>query len=84
MEHPHGRVAHIETSDPAAFWALYRKRFPVAGVPVAPALVLPPSLQRELGILNSAATFKLQKDPEQRCDRQQPGVYEPEAQFVTY
>jgi len=63
MEHPHGRIAHIETRDPAAFWALYRKRFPVAGVPVAPALVLPPSLQQELGVLNSAATFKIQRDP---------------------
>lgn len=63
MEHPHGRLAHIETKDPAAFWALYRKRFSAVDVPVAPALVIPPSLQRELGILNSAATFKLQKDP---------------------
>jgi choline dehydrogenase-like flavoprotein len=63
MEHPHGRIAHIETHDPAAFWALYRKRFPEEGVPVAPALVLPPSLQRELGVLNSAATFKIQKNP---------------------
>ncbi|GMR14422.1 MAG: GMC family oxidoreductase [Gammaproteobacteria bacterium] len=63
MEHPHGRVAHIETEDPAAFWALYRKRYPATDVPVAPALVLPPSLQKRLGILNSAATFKLQKDP---------------------
>ena len=63
MEHPHGRIAHIETPDPAAIWALYRKRYPLAGVPVAPALVLPPSLQQRLGILNSAATFKLQKDP---------------------
>jgi len=63
MEHPHGRIAHIETDDPAAFWALYRKRYPVAEVPVAPALVLSPSLQQRLGILNSAATFKLQKNP---------------------
>ncbi len=63
MEHPHGRIAHIKTSDPASFWALYRKRFPVSGVPVAPALVLPPALQRRLRILNSAATFTLQKDP---------------------
>ena len=63
MEHPHGRVAHIETKDPAAFWALYRKRYPESGVPVAPALVMPPSLQQRLGVLNSAATFKLQKDP---------------------
>ena len=63
MEHPHGRVAHIEIKDPAAFWALYRKRYPESGVPVAPALVMPPSLQQRLGVLNSAATFKLQKDP---------------------
>ncbi len=63
MEHPHGRIAQIKTKDPAAFWALYRKRYPLAGVPLAPALVLPPSLQERLGILNSAATFKLQKDP---------------------
>lgn len=63
MEHPHGRIAHIDTQDPAAFWALYRKRFPASGVPVAPALVLPPALQRELGVLNSAATFKIQRDP---------------------
>jgi len=64
MEHPHGRIAHIDTKDPAAFWALYRKRFPEGGVPVTPALVLPPGLQQRLGILNSAATFTLQKDPE--------------------
>ena len=63
MEHPHGRVARIETSDPAAFWALYRKRYPKTGVPLAPALVMPPSLQKRLGVLNSAATFKLEKDP---------------------
>lgn len=63
MEHPHGRVAHIETGDPAALWALYRKRYPASGVPVAPALVLPPVAQQRLGVLNSAVTFKLQKDP---------------------
>lgn len=63
MEHPHGRIAHVETQDPAAFWALYRKRYPSSDVPVAPAMVLPPALQKRLGILNSAATFKLQKDP---------------------
>jgi len=63
MEHPHGRIAHIETRDPAAFWALYRKRYPKTDVPVAPALVLPPSLQKQLGVLNSAATFKLERDP---------------------
>lgn len=64
MEHPHGRIAAIETDDPAAFWALYRKRYPANDVPVAPVLVLPAEQQRRLGVLNSAATFKLQKDPE--------------------
>lgn len=64
MEHPHGRIAHIETRDPAGFWALYRKRFPKSGPPVAPALVASETLQREKGILNSAATFKIQRDPE--------------------
>jgi len=64
MEHPHGRIAHIETDDPARFWAQYRKRFPKAGPPVAPALVTPEALQRSKGILNSAATFKIQRNPE--------------------
>lgn len=63
MEHPHGRIGAIETDDPAAFWALYRKRYPAGDVPVAPALVLPAEQQRRLGVLNSAVTLKLQKDP---------------------
>jgi len=64
MEHPHGRIAHIETADPAWFWAQYRKRYPKAGPPLAPALVTAESLQRRKGILNSAATFKIQRNPE--------------------
>ena len=64
MEHPHGRIAHIETRDPARFWAQYRKRYPKAGPPVAPALVTPEALQRSKGILNSAATFKIQRNPD--------------------
>jgi choline dehydrogenase-like flavoprotein len=64
MEHPHGRIAHIETGDPAWFWAQYRKRYPKAGPPVAPALVAPEALQRNKGILNSAATFKIQRNPD--------------------
>lgn len=64
MEHPHGRIAHIKTDDPAGFWALYRKRYPKSGPPVAPALVAPEALQRRLGILNSAATFKIQRNPD--------------------
>jgi len=64
MEQPHGRIAHIRTEDPAWFWAHYRKRYPAAGTPVAPALVTPETLQRSKGILNSAATFKIQRNPE--------------------
>ncbi len=64
MEHPHGRIAHIETDDPAWYWAHYRKRYPTGGPPVAPALVTPEALQRDKGILNSAATFKIQRNPE--------------------
>ena len=64
MEHPHGRIAHIETADPAWFWAHYRKRYPRAGPPIAPALVTSESLQRRKGILNSAATLKIQRNPD--------------------
>jgi choline dehydrogenase-like flavoprotein len=64
MEHPHGRIAYIKTSDPAWFWAQYRKRYPKGSPPVAPALVAPEKLQREKGILNSAATFKIQRNPD--------------------
>ena len=63
MEHPHGRIAHIETGDPAWFWVHYRKRYPKSSPPVAPALVAPAALQRSKRILNSAATFKIQRDP---------------------
>ena len=64
MEHPHGRIAHIKTDDPARYWAQYRKRYPKSGPPVAPALVASQTLQREKKILNSAATFKIQRSPE--------------------
>jgi len=63
MEHPHGRIAHVETRDPAAFWALYRKRYGRGSPPVAPALVASEALQRRTGMLNSAASFKPQRDP---------------------
>ena len=63
MEHPHGRIAHVETRDPGGFWALYRKRYFRSAPPVAPALVASEALQRRVGILHSAATFKPQRDP---------------------
>ena len=64
MEHPHGRIAHIQTNDPAGIWAQYGKRYPKSGSPVAPALVSTEALQQKMGILNSAATFKIQRKPE--------------------
>lgn len=64
MEHPHGRIAHIESSDPTAFWAMYRKSQAAGGTPVTPALVASEALQRRAGILNGAATFKAQRPPE--------------------
>ncbi len=64
MEHPHGRIAYIKTDDPAWFWAQYRKRYPQSGPPVAPALVASQTLQRKKKILNSAATFKIQRNPD--------------------
>jgi choline dehydrogenase-like flavoprotein len=63
MEHPHARIAHIATKDPAGFWALYRKRYARHAPPVAPALVASEGLQRRAGMLNSAASFKPQRDP---------------------
>ena len=64
MEHPHGRIAHLSTKDPVWFWAHYRKRYPRSGPPLAPALVAPEPLQRSKKILNGAATFKIQRNPE--------------------
>lgn len=64
MEHQHGRVARIHTDAPQTLWNLFRKR-PLGGgqPPVAPTLLAAPALQRQAGILNSAFTFKLQRDP---------------------
>lgn len=63
MEHPHGRIGILEGGPAYTLWQAFRKRFPAAGPPVAPALVLAVSRQRAAGALNSAVTFKLQRDP---------------------
>lgn len=64
MEHQHGRAARIHTDRPQALWNLFRKRALGGGQPaVAPTLLAAPALQRQAGILNSAFTFKLQRDP---------------------
>lgn len=63
MEHPHGRLGTVETTQAFQLWSLYRKRFPNNATPFAPALVSTEAQQERLGILNSAITFKLQRDP---------------------
>jgi len=64
MEHPHGRVGRVETDKPFELWAQFRKRFRPGDTDVAPSLVASEALQERLGVLNSAMTFKLQRDPD--------------------
>ena len=63
MEHPHGRLGRIRTRHPYRLWNAFRMRFPQGGAPVAPVLLPAPVLQRERGILNTALTFKWQRNP---------------------
>ncbi|MBV1905397.1 MAG: GMC family oxidoreductase [Pseudomonadales bacterium] len=64
MEHPHGRVGFIETESPFELWSLFRKRFRAPGTDIAPTLVASEAMQEQQGLLNSAMTFKLQRDPD--------------------
>ena len=76
MEHAHGRLGRLHSEAAFDLWNRFRKRFPnppptpaqdgrtaPEGVPIAPVLAPAPALQRELGILNTAMTFKWQRDP---------------------
>lgn len=73
MEHAHGRLGRLQSAAAFEIWKGFRRRFPelslpadaahLNGVSVAPVLVPAPALQRELGILNTAMTFKVQRDP---------------------
>lgn len=64
MEHQHGRAGRVRTDAPFKLWDLFRKRLPGgAEPPVAPTLLPAPALQQRRGILNTALTFKLQRDP---------------------
>ena len=71
MEHAHGRLGRLHSERAFDLWSLFRKRFPPPdtsgprsqGVPVAPVLAPAPALQRERRILNTAMTFKWQRDP---------------------
>jgi len=62
MEHPHGRAAVLDAGTGFALWAAFQRRSALSGIPVAPVLLPAESLQRGEGILNSAFTFKLQRD----------------------
>lgn len=63
MEHPHGRLGTVHTDNPRELWLRMSTRFPDSSVPVAPVLRAAPVLQRQRGLLNTAVTFKLQKNP---------------------
>ncbi|XSG85482.1 MAG: FAD-dependent oxidoreductase [Methylohalobius sp. ZOD2] len=63
MEHPHGRAGILEPRRGFALWAAFQRRFHAGRCATAPVLLPSPALQRERGILNSALTFKLQRDP---------------------
>ena len=66
MEHPHARVATLQTGSEqsaraAAFalWQAYSKQF--SAVPIAPVIAPSPELQQRDALLNTALTFKLQR-----------------------
>ncbi len=66
MEHQHGRAGQVHTDDPYRLWSFFRKFKPSAGgPPLAPTLLPAAEAQEKHGILNTALTFKLQRDPEQ-------------------
>ncbi|MFV1992181.1 MAG: GMC oxidoreductase, partial [Acidimicrobiales bacterium] len=63
MEHPNGRIAHVQVEQPFELWAAMQKRFMPSGPPLAPVLRLSEATQRAWRALNSVVTFKLQRDP---------------------
>ncbi len=63
MEHPHGRLGRIEGPNGFYLWDAFRMRFRESDVPIAPVLRVASAAQHARGLLNSAVTFKLQKDP---------------------
>ena len=63
MEHPHGRLGRIESDRIFEMWQWFAKRYPARSVPLAPVLRPSAQLQESAGILNTALTFKLQRDP---------------------
>ncbi len=64
MEHPHGRLGRVDSDQAYALWSAFKKRFPRGSVPLMPVLRPSPELQEREGILNTALTFKQQRDPQ--------------------
>ncbi len=62
MEHPHARAGRLEPRAGFDLWAAFQRRHGVDGNEIAAVLLPAPALQREAGILNTAFTFKLQRD----------------------
>lgn len=64
MEHQHGRAGQVHTDNPYQTWSIFRKFQPKkAAPPLAPTLVASAAMQERYSILNTALTFKLQRDP---------------------
>lgn len=63
MEHPHGRAGQVSGPGAFALWAAFRKRFRGARPDVAPVLLPAEAVQEREGILNTAFSMKLQRDP---------------------
>jgi choline dehydrogenase-like flavoprotein len=74
MEHPNGRIARVDVQRPFELWRSLQKRFMPSGPPLAPVLRLAEETQREKQALNSAVTFKLQRDPSRGLSLVQ-GIY---------
>jgi choline dehydrogenase-like flavoprotein len=64
MEHPHGRAGKLTGDGAYALWAAFRKRFRTGKPDLAPVLVPSEVAQEREGILNTALTLKVQRNPE--------------------
>jgi choline dehydrogenase-like flavoprotein len=65
MEHPHGRLGRVNADTALDLWLAFAKRFPRGSVPLAPVLRPSAEVQAREGILNTALTFKVQRNPDQ-------------------
>jgi choline dehydrogenase-like flavoprotein len=64
MEHPHGRAGRLSGTGAFALWAAFRKRIRSGQANIAPVIVPSAAAQEREGILNTALTMKLQRNPD--------------------